>query len=147
MASTPFLSPRGNLSLNIVGQRGQNNNFLLDGLDNNNENWLGSPLLHPSLESIQSASLVEGYIPASFGHATGGAVIVESRSGSNQFHGSAFGYFENSALNARNFFDGADKPALVQNEFGGSLGGPIRKDDWFFFVDTDVTRERRQVSP
>ncbi len=73
-------------------------------------------------------------------------MIVESRSGSSEFHGSAFEYFENSALNTRNFFDGANKPGLVQNEFGGSLGGPIRKDDWFFFVDTDVTRERRGLT-
>jgi hypothetical protein len=141
---TPF-SPRGNSSVNLAGQRGQNNNFLLDGMDNN-ENWLGAALLQHSLESIESVSLYEGYIPASLGHATGGAVIVESRSGSNRFHGSAFEYFQNSALNARNFFDGGDKPGLTQNQFGGSLGGPIRKNDWFFFVDTDVTRERRGLT-
>ena len=74
------------------------------------------------------------------------SVNVTTRSGSAQFHGSAFDYFQNSALNARNFFDGAAKPGLDGNRFGGSLGGPVRKNDWFFFVDSESLRERQGLT-
>ncbi len=73
-------------------------------------------------------------------------VNVQTRSGTNQLHGSVFDYFQNSALNARNFFDGADKPAAIRNQFGANLGGPIRKNDWFFFIDAEALRERQGLT-
>ena len=130
---------RGNLSLNSFGQRGQDNNFLVDGIDNN-ENWVRSSILVPSPEAIAAVSLSAGYIPAEFGHETGASVSVETRSGSNQFHGSVFEDFQNSALDSRNFFDGAQKPGLVGNLFGGSAGGAIRRNDWFYFADAEGQR-------
>lgn len=136
---------RGNQSINSAGQRGQNNNFLLDGLDNNDA-WLHDAALQPPLERIDFVSLASGYIPAEFGRATGAVINVRTRSGTNQLHGSAFDYFQNSALNARNFFDGADKPASVRNQFGGSVGGPVRENDWFYFLDAEGLRERRGLT-
>ncbi len=138
-------SPRGNSSVNSLGQRGQNNNFLVDGMDNN-ESWLRGAVLEPSMESIEAVNLVTTVIPADLGHATGAAVSIETRSGSNQLHASAFNYFQNSALNARNFFDGATKPGLAQNQFGGSAGGPLRKDGWFVFFASELSRERRGLT-
>ncbi len=141
---TPY-SPRGNSAFNSLGQRGQNNNFLVDGFDNN-ESWLGGAVLQPPIEAIESVELSAVYLPAAVGHATGGSVDVTTRSGSGQLHGSVFDYFQNSALNARNFFDGAGKPGLVGNRFGGSLGGPVRKNDWFFFGDSESLRERQGLT-
>ena len=71
---------------------------------------------------------------------------METRSGENQFHGSMYEYFENSAMNARNFFDGRDKPRSTQHQFGASLGGPVRANRWFFFADSEITRERRGLT-
>ena len=137
---TPY-SPRGNASFNALGQRGQDNNFQIDGVDNN-ENWLRGAVLMPPAEAIQSVSLSEVYIPPALGHAAGGSIDVQTRAGSGQFHGSAFDDLRNSALDARNFFDGTHKPGLTQNQFGGSLGGPIRKNSWFFYVDAEALRGR-----
>jgi hypothetical protein len=130
---------RGNLSLNSIGQRGQDNNFLVDGIDNN-ENFVRSSILVPSPEAISSVSLAAGYIPAEFGHETGASVNLQTHSGSNEFHGSIFEDFQNSALDSRNFFDGAQKPGLVGNLFGGSAGGAIRPNDWFWFADVEAQR-------
>jgi hypothetical protein len=138
-------SPRGNSALNSLGQRGQNNNFLLDGMDNN-ESWLRGAVLEPSLESIETVSLVATKVPASLGHAAGAAVNVQTRSGSNQVHGSLFEYFQDSVFNTRNFFDGARKPGLTQNQFGGSIGGAARKNDWFVFFGPELSRERRGLT-
>jgi hypothetical protein len=136
---------RGNLSLNSFGQRGQDNNFLVDGMDNN-ENWVRSSILVPSPEAISAVSLAAGYIPAEFGHETGASVSVQTHSGSNEFHGSIFEDFQNSALDSRNFFDGAQKPGRVGNLFGGSAGGAIRRNDWFYFADVESERERQGLT-
>ncbi len=112
----------------------------------NNESWLRGAVLEPSMEAIEAVNLVTTDIPADLGHATGAAVSVETRSGSNQWHASAFDYLQNSALNARNFFDGATKPGLAQNQFGGSVGGPLRKDGWFVFFASELSRERRGLT-
>jgi len=136
---------RASMSFNANGQRGQNNNFLLDGLDNN-DNWTGSALLNPPVAAIGAMSLVDGYIPAASGHATGASVSVYTRSGSSELHGSAHEEFGNSALDARNFFDGAGKPATLANQFGGNLGGPVRKNGWFFFADLEGLRSRQGLT-
>lgn len=141
---TPY-SPRGNSSFNALGQRGQDNNFQIDGMDNN-ESWLRGAVLMPPAEVIESVTLSAVYIPPALGHATGGSVDVQTRSGSGQFHGSAFDYLRNSALDARNFFDGTHKPGLTQNQFGGSAGGPLRKDSWFFFADAEALRGRQGLT-
>jgi hypothetical protein len=72
-------------------------------------------------------------------------VNAVSRSGSNSFHGSAYEFLRNSALDARNFFDGSSKPPFRQNQFGGSLGGPIKKDKLFFFVNNEELKSLGQT--
>ena len=136
---------RGNHSINAVGQRGQDNNFLLDGMDNNDA-WLHGVAFAPPTETTETVSLTSVYIPAEFGRATGAVVNVQTRSGTNQLHGSGYDYFQNSVLNARNFFDGAKKPASTRNQFGANLGGPIRKDDWFFFLDAEALRDHQGLT-
>ena len=132
-------------TLNSVGLRGQGNNYLVDGTDNN-EPWRGGAILRPSLDAIETADLVAVYIPANLGHATGAAIDVRTRAGSSSLHGSAFDYLENSALGARNFFDGAAKPGLVQNQFGVNVGGPLHRSGWFFFINEESARERRGLT-
>lgn len=132
---------RGNLGFNSYGQRSQDNGFLLDGADNNNA-WVRGPLISPPLEEVGVVTVDAGALPAELGHAAGAAVRVTTRSGSSQFHESVFEYWRNSGLDARNFFDGA-KPGTAANRFGGSVGGPIRRERWFFFVDSEIQRERQ----
>jgi hypothetical protein len=136
---------RGNVSVNAAGQRAQNNNFLLDGMDNNDA-WLHGVALTLPVAATGSASLASVYIPAEFGRATGAVVNVQTRSGTNRWHRSAYDYFQNSVWNARNFFDGAGKPTLTGNQFGGTLGGPLRTGDWFFFLDGEALRERQGLT-
>ncbi len=138
-------APRGNESFNSNGQRGQNNNFVIDGMDNN-ESWRLGVILQPSIEAIEQVNLVTTYIPSDLGHTAAAVVSVQTQSGQNDFHGSAYDYLQNSALDARNFFDQLRKPGLVGNQFGGSFGGPIRKNDWFFFGDLELLRQRQGLT-
>jgi hypothetical protein len=136
---------RCNTSLNSYGQRGQDNGFVFDGLDNN-DSWVRGAAIAPPLDAVGSVTLAAGYIPAELGHATGAVVTLDTRAGSGQFHGDAFEYAAATVLTARNFFDGASKPALASNQFGGALGGPLRRDKWFFFFAPEVRREREGVT-
>lgn len=114
------------------GSRGSFNMFMIDGLDDRDQS-VGTVKVFPNLESIQEFKVQVGNYDAQF--ASGGAVVnVITQSGSNELHGSAFEFLRNSALDARQFFDAA-KPQFQQNQFGGSVGGPIRKNKTFFFTD------------
>ncbi len=136
---------RGSTSLNSYGQRGQDNNFLLDGVDDNNA-WVRGALFTPPLDAVGAATVAAGYIPAEYGRATGAVVNLRTRSGSDELRGSAFEYWRNSLLDARNFFDGRDKPGLAWNQFGGAVGGPVRPGKWFFFLDSELQRGRQGVT-
>ena len=136
---------RGNTSLNSYGQRGQNNGFLLDGLDNNGS-WVRGAMMALPLDAVTSVTLGAGYIPAEFGHAAGAVVNLDTGAGSDRFHGDAFEYGRTTVLNARNFFDGANKPGLASNQFGGALSGPIRPGKWFFFFAPELRREREGLT-
>jgi hypothetical protein len=121
----------------INGNREQANNFLLDGLDNNqvSDNLVGYT---PSPDAIQEFNLITNNASAEFGNFQGGIVSVSIKSGTNEFHGSAFDFFRNDVLNANswsNNLTGAGKPKERWNQFGGSIGGPIIKDKLFFFAD------------
>ncbi len=121
----------------INGNREQANNFLLDGLDNNqvSDNLVGYT---PSPDAIQEFNLITSNAAADFGNFQGGVISVTIKSGTNEFHGSAFEFFRNDKLNANswsNNLSGADKPKLRWNQFGGSIGGPVIKDKLFFFAD------------
>ena len=98
--------------------------------------------LQTSIENIQEFRVDSSNYPAEYGTGTGGQINVIGKSGGNQFKGSAFYYVRNDALDARNFFDGAEKSPLRLNQFGGSLGGPVIKDKLFFFGSYEGLRQR-----
>lgn len=98
--------------------------------------------LQTSLENIQEFRVDSSNYPAEYGTGTGGQINVVGKSGSNNFNGSLFEYFRNDALDARNFFDGAQKSKLRLNQFGGSLGGRIISDRLFFFGSYEGLRQR-----
>ncbi len=138
---------------NINGNRDRSNNYTVDGTDNNdpffNNSALnqvgitGAPASLLPIDAIQEFNL-EAQFGAEYGRNTGSVVNVLTRSGTNQFHGSVFEYLRNSALDARNFFNPAPNPktAFRNNQFGGSLGGPIIHDRTFFFTAYEGQWER-----
>ena len=134
---------RGSGAIQANGLTATNNNFLLNGFDNN-EQQIGFEVIQPSIDAIQEFKVQTNNFGADIGH--GGAVVnVVLKSGTNQFHGSAFEFLRNSALDAKNYFDpaGFPIPAFKQNQFGGTFGGPIIKNRTFFFGDYQGTRIRQ----
>jgi Carboxypeptidase regulatory-like domain len=124
----------------INGNREQANNFLLDGMDNNqvSDNLLGYT---PAPDAIQEFNLISNNAPAEFGNFMGGIVSATLKSGTNSFHGDIWEYFRNDKLNANQWENKINpaaeiaRPALRWNMFGGTLGGPVIKNKLFFFVD------------
>jgi len=121
----------------VNGNREQANNFMLDGLDNNqvSDNLVGYA---PSVDAIQEFNEITQNAPAEFGNFMGGIINTSIKTGTNQFHGDAFEFFRNDVLNSnswQNNFNDAAKAKLRWNEFGATLGGPIKHDKLFFFVD------------
>ncbi len=129
-----------NVSAN--GQEELYNNSQLDGLDNNSR-ALGAPMVRPSIEAIAETRTTINLYPAEVGRTGGAAINVITKSGVNQFHGSLYEFFRNDITDARNFFSLASgrKPEIRQNQFGGSLSGPILRDRTFFFVDYENLRK------
>lgn len=135
-----FENERGNAALSVNGLRVSNNNFLLDGVDNN-EFGVGGVIALPPPDAIQEFRIEENAMSAEFGRG-GAAVNVVLKSGTNQVHGGAYEFIRNDKLDARNFFD-IEKPPYRRNQFGFLLGGPIRKDKTFIFGDYQGTRVRQ----
>src|SRR5579862_3896686 len=129
---------------NVIAN-GQNevfNNNLIDGMDNNEREQF-TILMRPSIDMIQEVKVDTNSYPAEVGRAGGAVVNLLTKSGSNEFHGGLYEYLRNDKLNANDFFSnlsGVPRPEYRQNQFGGSLGGAIRKDKTFFFVDTEALR-------
>lgn len=98
--------------------------------------------LQSSLENVQEFRVESSNYPAEFGTGTAGQISVVTKSGGNQYHGTVFEYVRNDKLDARNFFDGVAKSPLRLNQFGGSIGGPIRKNKLFFFAGYEALRQR-----
>jgi hypothetical protein len=136
------LSTGGSFAMNAGGAREEFNNFTLDGADNNDP-YINRFVLQPSLESVREFKILTNSYSAEYGRSAGAQVNVVTRGGSNDFHGSAYEYLRNRVLDARNYFDGARRPGYTRNQFGGTLGGPVRKDRAFFFVNYEALRERR----
>ena len=121
----------------INGNREQTNNYILDGIDNNQSDN-NEVAYSPSVEAIQEFNLITDTPSAEFGNFLGGIVNTTIKSGTNSYHGSAFEFFRNDALNANewsNNLTGVPRPALRYNRFGGAFGGPIIRQQLFFFVD------------
>lgn len=134
----------GSAALSVNGLREQNNNFTLDGIDNN-ESIVNSIVFFPPIEAIEEFRVITSVAPAEFGRGGGAIVSATIRSGSNDFHGSAFEFFRNSAMDARatdlvGFVP--PKPVFIRNQFGGTFGGPIVREKTFFFADYQQLRQR-----
>jgi hypothetical protein len=127
---------------NVNGSRQQSNNYLLDGqeINENINNTIG---YSPSPDSLEQIRVIASNANAEFGNVNGGEVVMVMKSGSNKFHGSAFGFLSNDNLNANSWANdhgGAPKNAYTQSTFGGTFGGPILKDKLFFFIDYEAFR-------
>jgi hypothetical protein len=135
-------------SVAVNGQADVINNQLIDGMDNN-ERVIGSIGVRPSVDAIQEVSVQTNVFTAEVGRSAGAIINVITKSGTNQFHGTAYEFFRNDVLNANPFKFGAaiPKPKYRQNQFGGSLGGPIWKDHTFFFGDYEGLNIVRNLNP
>jgi hypothetical protein len=137
------LAWRASASFSANGQRARDNNYMLDGVDNN-ETWLQTVVIFPSVDALDEFKLQTSTYSAEFGRSTGGIVNLQIKSGTNNYHGSAYEFLRNDALDANNFFNNRAhraKPDFKQNQFGGTLGGAIFKDKTFFFGDYQGHRE------
>jgi hypothetical protein len=132
----------GNLSIN--GQRESANGFMVNGIDVQ-EHMNGGTSILPNLDSIEEFRVLTTNFDPEYGNYNGGIVTVVSRSGTGQFHGNAFEFFRNTALDARGYFD-PTRSAFNQNQFGGAIGGPIKREKIFFFTDYQGTRTTQGVS-
>ena len=147
--SEPGSRVTGNFGFSVDGARSLQNNFLLDGIDNNSN--LGDVLnessyvIQPPIDAIEEFKVQTNDYSAEFGRGNGAILNAVIKSGTNAFHGDVFEYFRNDALDAAPFFIVTQKPAYKQNQFGATLGGPIIKDKTFFFVDYEGFRLRQGV--
>jgi len=135
--------------LTISGARPQQNNYRLDGVSlNDYANGAPGSVLGGSLgvDAIQEFSVLTSNYSAEYGKTSGGVVNAITRSGTNQFHGSAYEFIRNSALDTRNYFDVGGVPPFKRNQFGGAIGGPIFKNRTFFFADYEGIRQSKGIS-
>jgi Carboxypeptidase regulatory-like domain len=145
--ATVAINPSGALNpgnQSISGQREDANGFLVNGGDVK-ELMNGGTLIIPDLDSISEFRILTDNFDAEYGNYSGGIVNVVTKSGTNQLHGSVFEFLRNTALDAKNFFSPSVEP-YRQNQFGGTLGGPIKKDRLFFFTDYQGTRTTEGLS-
>ena len=140
--------PQGSIQIQVNGQHFAGTGFQLDGTDNQDP-ILGIIVINPAMDSITETRITSQNYDAEFGSATAGMVVVSTKSGGNDFHGSAFEYMRNNSPGfqdfARNPFNSAENdqvPPVVWNQFGGSIGGRIIKNKLFFFGDAQLTRRR-----
>jgi hypothetical protein len=140
-------SVRGEFAINVSGAREDSNNFVLDGAFNNDPK-LNSVAINPPVDAIREYEVLTSTYDASFGRSAGAQVNVVSKSGTNGFHGTAYEFFRNGALDANNFFERSETgdARYQRNQFGFSLGGPLRKDHTFFFADYEGRRVREGIT-
>jgi Carboxypeptidase regulatory-like domain len=132
---------RQTASFSVNGQDDTLNNYTIDGIDDN-ERIIGTIGVRPIVEAIDEITVQTNNYTAEAGRTAGGVVSIVTRAGTNQFHGTAYEFFRNDIFDARNVLQtSGSKPELRQNQFGGSLGGPIWKNRTFFFGDYEGFRE------
>ena len=125
----------------VNGQRPESNNFLIDGADNFNSVDAGYVIQLP-IDSIAEFRILTHTANAEFGHSTGSTTNIITRSGSNSFHGDVWEFLRNDAMDAKSFFANSVEP-LKRNQFGGTFGGPIKRDKTFFFLYYEGLRNRQ----
>jgi hypothetical protein len=140
------LSPSGDLNpgtISIHGQREFANAFIVNGSDSEEDVNMGTAII-PDLDSIAEFRILTSNFDAEYGEFSGGQINVITKSGSNAFHGDLFEFLRNTDLDARNYFS-PTRGAFIQNQFGGTFGGPIQRNKIFFFSDYQGTRQRQGV--
>jgi hypothetical protein len=137
-------------AVSVNGGRGRSNNFSVNGGDANDQ-FVNLPTVQPSPDSIQEFRVLTNTFDAEYGRNSGSVVNVVTKSGTNTFHGNAYEFFRNKHLNANAYCFTAiqgipcDKPQFNQNQFGGTFGGPIKKDQTFFFTSYEGRRIRQGI--
>jgi hypothetical protein len=140
------LSPSGDLNpgtISINGQREFANSFIVNGSDVEENVNMGAAVI-PNLDSIAEFRILTNNFDAEYGEFSGGQINVVTKSGANAFHGDVFEFFRNTNLDARNYFS-PTRGTFDQNQFGGTFGGPVRKDKIFFFADYQGTRSTQGI--
>jgi hypothetical protein len=142
--SSPY-GMRGTTNYSVNGSSAQMNSYLIDGMVNRNL-WLSTLIMVPTIDSIQEFRVMTSNYSAEYGAAAGAMTVVQTKSGSNDLHGSAYEFLRNDKLDANTFFNnrsGVTKPPFRRNEFGATAGGRIRRDKTFFFADYQGIRIRQ----
>lgn len=134
-------------AVSVNGGRGRSNNFSVNGGDANDQ-FVNLPTVQPSPDSIQEFRVLTNTFDAEYGRNSGSVVNVVTKSGTNDFHGNLYEFFRNTVLNAGNycFAPPCQKPKFNQNQFGGTFGGPIKKDRTFFFGSYEGRRIRQGIA-
>jgi hypothetical protein len=135
------LSTRGSFAMNANGGREDSNNYLLDGVDDNDPN-INRYVIQPPVDLVQEFRIATNSYQAEYGRNSGAQVTVITRSGSKEFHGVAYEYLRNRLLDAGNYFESQEPAKYVRNQFGMGVGGPLRRSGTFFFANLDGLRER-----
>jgi len=130
--------------VSVNGGRGRDNNFTVNGGDGNDQ-FANLPAIQPSPDSIEEFRVLTNTFDAEYGRNSGAVINVVTKSGTNSLHGNLYEFFRDQSLNAKGFFD-STKLDYLQNQFGATLGGPIRKDKTFFFVTYEGDRLRKGTS-
>jgi hypothetical protein len=140
-------SVRGDFAVNVNGGREDSNQFVLDGIFNGDPKLNGAGVT-PPVDAVREFEVATNSYDALFGRNSGGQVNVVLKSGTNQIHGTAYEFFRNRSLDARNFFAPANEPSpqYQRNQFGGSIGGPLRRNRTFFFADYEGRRVREGLT-
>ncbi len=142
-AASSEVAARGSFSLSVGGSRPNSTDWLLDGVDNN-ELTAGGIAIFSSIDDIQEFKVLTYTYSAEYGTRAGPAVIVTTKSGTNNFHGTLYEFLRNTSLDAKSYFaTSAEKFNL--NDFGGSIGGPIRKNKTFFFIDGEQKYQLHEI--
>src|SRR6202000_2353371 len=127
--------------LSVNGQDEALNNWVVDGLDDN-ERVIGTIGVKPNVEGIQEITIQTNSYAPEAGRTAGGGINMRTQTATNKFHGSAYEYFRNDIFDGRNVFQTTgNKPELRQNQYGGSIGGPIFKNRTFFYFDYEGFRQ------
>jgi len=130
-------------SVSVNGGRTRANNFSVNGGDANDQ-FVNTPTIQPTPDAVEEFRVITNTFDAEYGRNSGSVVNVITKSGSNTFHGNLYEYFRNTVLDSQTYPD-TSKPQLNQNQFGGTFGGPIRKDHTFFFLSYEGRRVRNGV--
>jgi hypothetical protein len=140
-------SIRGEFAINANGAREDSNNFLLDGVFNNDPK-LNSFAINPPADAIREFEVLTSSYDASFGRSAGAQINVALKSGTNRLHGTAYEFFRNASLDARNYFAQSSEaaPRYQRNQYGFSLGGPVRRNRTFFFLDYEGRRVNEGIT-